>query len=122
VAEDNNSVQRPVHPDFGRVIVDGRGLRMSAKSNSTSFYLDGKTWGNKKEDFAMSKCKLYLRRFRSPNGFGLTLFRPDRLNPYFVLFLRPRQRRFLLRLPRHLVGISWWPPRVLDAAVLRAER
>ena len=73
----------------------------------------------------MSKRRLYLRRFRSPNGFGLTLFRPDRLNPwrpYFVLSVRPRQRRFLLRLPHRLVGFSWWPPRVLDAAVLRAER
>jgi hypothetical protein len=94
---------------------------MSPTSNSTSFYLDGKTLGNN-EDFAMSKRKLYLRRFRSPNGFGLTLFRPDRLNPYFVLSFRPRQRRFLLRLPQHLVGFSWWPPRFLNAATLRAER
>ena len=97
---------------------------MSVKSNSTISYSDKKTWGNK-EDFAMIKRKLYLRRFRSPNGFGLTLFRPDRLNPwrpYFVLLFRPRQRRFLLRLPRHLVGLSWWPPRFLNAAALRAER
>jgi len=70
------------------------------------------------------KTRLCLRRFRSPNGVGVVLFRPDEnpWRPYFVLSFRPRQRRFLLRLPRHLVGFSWWPPRVLDAAVLRAER
>ena len=69
--------------------------------------------------------KVNLRSFRSPNGFGLVLFRPERLNPwrsYIVLCFRPRQRRFLLRLPHHLVGLSWWPPRFLNAAALRAER
>ncbi len=73
----------------------------------------------------MSKRRFYLRRFRSENGFGLVLFRAERLNPwrsYFVLSLRPRQRRFLLRLPRHLVGFSWWPPRFWNAAALLAER
>ena len=73
----------------------------------------------------MSKHRFYLRRFRSPNGVGLVMFRPGDLNrwrTYFVLSLRLHQRRFLLRLPRHLIGFSWWPPRVLNAAVLRAER
>ena len=70
------------------------------------------------------KPKLYLRRFRSANGFGLILFRPDCPNsgPYFVLSLRPRQRRVLLRVLRHVVGLSWWPPRFLNAAALWAER
>ena len=71
------------------------------------------------------KPKLYLRRFRSQRGFGLILFRTDRLNPsrpYFVLFLRPREHRVLLRLPRHLVGLSWWPPRFWNSAALLAER
>ena len=73
----------------------------------------------------MSKRRFYLRRFRSPNGVGLVMFRPGDLNrwqTYFVLSLRPRQRRFLLRLPRHLVGLSWWPPRFWNAAALLAER
>jgi len=71
------------------------------------------------------KPKLYLRRFRSQRGFGLILFRTDRLNPsrpYFVLFLRPREHRVLLRLPRHLVGLSWWPPRFWNSAALLTER
>jgi hypothetical protein len=69
--------------------------------------------------------KVNLRRFRSENGFGLVLFRPERLNPwrsYFVPCFRPRQRRFLLRLPHYLVGLSWWPPRFWNAAALLAEK
>ena len=65
-----------------------------------------------------------FRRFRSPNSFGLAFFRPNPLGPwqsYLLLILRPRQRRLLLRLPRHLFGFSWWPPRFLKAAALRAE-
>jgi hypothetical protein len=84
-------------------------------------YSEQETW-DIKEDFVMSKRRFYFRRFRSANGFGLVLFRPERLNPYFVLSLRPRQRRFLLRLPRHLVGLSWWPPRFWNAAALLAEK
>ena len=69
--------------------------------------------------------KVNLRSFRSPDSFGLALFQPSQLGSwqsYVLLVLRPRQRRLLLRLPHHLVGISWWPPCVLGAAVLRAER
>jgi hypothetical protein len=70
------------------------------------------------------KSKLYLRRFRSAKGVGLILFRPDQPNsgPYFVLLLRPRQRRVLLRVLRHVVGLSWWPPRFWNASALLAER
>jgi hypothetical protein len=66
------------------------------------------------------KARVCLRRFRSPNGVGLALFRPD-WQSYVLLVLRPRQRRFLLRLPRSLFGFSWWPPRFLNAAALRAD-
>jgi hypothetical protein len=65
--------------------------------------------------------KVYLRRFRSPNSFGLALFRSD-WQSYLLLVLRPRERRFLVRLPRHLFGLSWWPPRFWNAAALLAER
>ena len=70
------------------------------------------------------KPKLYLRRFRSANGVGLVLFRPDRPNsaPYFVLSIRPRQHRVLLRVLRRVVGLSWWPPRFWNSAALLAER
>jgi hypothetical protein len=70
------------------------------------------------------KPKLYLRRFRSANGFGLILFRPDWPNsgPYFVLLLRPRQHRVLLRVLRHVVGLSWWSPRFWNSAALLTER
>jgi len=70
-------------------------------------------------------AKLCFRRFRSTNGVGLVMFRPGDLNrwrTYFVLSLRPRQRRLLLRLPHHLGGLSWWPPRFWNAAALLAER
>jgi len=68
-------------------------------------------------------ARLCLRRYRSTNGLGIALFRQDQ-NPwrtYLVLSLRPRQHRFLLRLPHYLVGLSWWPPRLLGDAVLRTE-
>jgi len=65
--------------------------------------------------------KLLLRPFSSPNGVGLALFRSD-WHSYLLLFLRPRQRRLLVRLPRHLFGFSWWPPRFWNAAALLAER
>jgi len=71
------------------------------------------------------KAKVYFRCFRSVNGLGLTLFRSDRLEPwrpYFVLSVRPRQRRILLRLQHSVVGFSWWPPRLWSAAVLLAEK
>lgn len=70
------------------------------------------------------KSKLYLRRFRSANGVGLILLRPDWPNswPYLVLLLLPGQRRVLLRVLRHVIGLSWWPPRFLNAAALWAER
>ncbi len=66
----------------------------------------------------------YVRSFRSPNGVGLALFQPSHLNSwqtYIVLSIRPRQRRILLRLPHHLFGFSWWPPRFLTEAALRAQ-
>jgi hypothetical protein len=98
---------------------------MSAKSNSTISCLDRKTWDTK-EEVGMSKCKFYLRRYRSTNGFGVVLFRSDGpLNPWqssWMVSFRPRQRRLLVRLPRHLFGFSWWPPRFLNAATLWAER
>jgi hypothetical protein len=70
------------------------------------------------------KPKLYLRRFRSANGVGLVLLRSDWPNfrPYFVLLLRTRERRVLLRVLRHVVALSWWPPRFWNAAALLAER
>jgi len=78
----------------------------------------------------MMKERICFRRFRSINGLGFALFRSDQ-NPwrtYLVLSLRPRQHRFLLRLPHHLVGLSWWPPRLYrsvprgDADMLPATR
>ena len=64
--------------------------------------------------------KILLRRFRAPQSVGLALFRPD-WQSYLLLVLRPRQRRLLVRLPRTLFGFSWWPPRFLNGAALRAE-
>jgi len=69
--------------------------------------------------------KVNLRSFRSSNSFGLALFQPGQLGrwqSYVVLAIRPRQRCVLMRLPHHLVGLSWWPPRFWNAAALQAER
>lgn len=71
------------------------------------------------------KARVYFRRYRSTNGVGLVLFRPgdqNRSQTYVVLSLRPRQRRVLLRLLSHLVGFAWWPPQLLTAAALRAQK
>lgn len=67
------------------------------------------------------KPRLLLRRFRGPNSVGLALFRFD-WQSYLLLILRPRERRFLMRLPRHLFGFSWRPLRFLNGAALRAEK
>ena len=70
------------------------------------------------------KTKVCLRRFRSPIGAGIILFRYGDLNQsrtYFILSLRPGERRVLLRVAEHLIGFSWWPPRFLTEAALRAE-
>jgi hypothetical protein len=66
------------------------------------------------------KARLLLRRFRGPNWVGLALFRSD-WQSYALLLFHRRQRRLLIRLPRHLFGFSWWPPRFLNAAELRAQ-
>ena len=69
-------------------------------------------------------ARISFRRFHSTNGLGFALFRPDQKpwRTYLVLALRPRQRRVLLRLPRHLIGLSWWPPRFWNTGALLAER
>ncbi len=67
------------------------------------------------------KQKLFWRRYRTTGGhFGWMLFRPAG-RTYFVLSIRPDQRRVVLRLLRSIIGFSWWPVRFWNKGALLAE-